>query len=157
MPVCSHNEWDPLEEVIVGSLEGATLPRWHVALKGAVPVALWPILQQYGGMPFHSEQVERAKANLEEFIRLLRAEGVTVRRPDVIDFQKEYSTLDWSSTGFCTASPRDILLVIGNDIIEANMTWRSRYFEVRRLPDAPQGVLRERRKMDGGSQSAATG
>src|ERR1700737_1761410 len=25
-PVNSHNEWDPLEEVIVGRLEGATIP-----------------------------------------------------------------------------------------------------------------------------------
>src|SRR4051794_32224088 len=25
-PVSSHNEWDPLEEVIVGRLEGATTP-----------------------------------------------------------------------------------------------------------------------------------
>src|SRR5688572_22368486 len=130
IPVSSYNEWDPLEEVIVGSLDGATLPRWHVALKGGVPAALWPVLQQYGGMPFPPEEVEPAKANLEEFIGLLHAEGVTVRRPDFIDFRKKYLTLDWSSTGFCTASPRDILLVIGNEIIEANMTWRSRYFEV---------------------------
>lgn len=25
-PVSSHNEWDPLEEVIVGRVEGATIP-----------------------------------------------------------------------------------------------------------------------------------
>jgi glycine amidinotransferase len=25
-PVNSHNEWDPLEEIIVGRLEGATMP-----------------------------------------------------------------------------------------------------------------------------------
>ena len=28
-PVNSHNEWDPLEEVIVGRLEGATIPSGH--------------------------------------------------------------------------------------------------------------------------------
>lgn len=25
-PVCSYNEWDPLEEVIVGRVDGATVP-----------------------------------------------------------------------------------------------------------------------------------
>ena len=29
-PVNSHNEWDPLEEVIVGSVAGAMLPAWDV-------------------------------------------------------------------------------------------------------------------------------
>ena len=28
-PVNSHNEWDPLEEVVVGRLEGATIPSGH--------------------------------------------------------------------------------------------------------------------------------
>jgi hypothetical protein len=31
--VNSHNEFDPLEEVIVGRLEGATIPEWHVTGK----------------------------------------------------------------------------------------------------------------------------
>ena len=130
VPVGSHNEWDPLEEVIVGRLEGATIPRWHVGLKGCVPAATWPLIQQYGGNPFPPSEVEPAKTNLEEFISLLHSEGVTVRRPEIMDFRKKFSTPDWSATGFCTASPRDILLVIGSEIIEANMTWRSRYFEV---------------------------
>ncbi len=28
-PVNSHNEWDPLEEVIVGTLDGAMFPEWN--------------------------------------------------------------------------------------------------------------------------------
>ncbi|KOX44007.1 hypothetical protein ADL19_26475, partial [Streptomyces purpurogeneiscleroticus] len=30
-PVTAWNEWDPLEEVIVGSLDGATIPTHHLA------------------------------------------------------------------------------------------------------------------------------
>ena len=29
-PVCSYNEWDPLEEVIVGRLDNAVIPQYHV-------------------------------------------------------------------------------------------------------------------------------
>ena len=36
-PVSSHNEWDPLEEVIVGRLEGATIPSDHIAVNFNVP------------------------------------------------------------------------------------------------------------------------
>ena len=32
-PVWSHNEWDPLEEVIVGRVEGATVPALTVEVK----------------------------------------------------------------------------------------------------------------------------
>uniref|UniRef100_A0A8C6VLJ9 Glycine amidinotransferase n=1 Tax=Naja naja TaxID=35670 RepID=A0A8C6VLJ9_NAJNA len=32
-PVCSHNEWDPLEEVIVGRAENARVPPFTVEVK----------------------------------------------------------------------------------------------------------------------------
>lgn len=32
-PVCSYNEWDPLEEVIVGRVEGATVPHLSTEIK----------------------------------------------------------------------------------------------------------------------------
>ena len=32
-PVCSHNEWDPLEEVIVGRAENACVPPFSVEVK----------------------------------------------------------------------------------------------------------------------------
>src|SRR2546421_196508 len=61
-PVCSYNEWDPLEEVIVGVMDGASVPAWDTA--GPAPM------------------------------------------------------------------PRDLLLIVGDTIIEAPMAWRSRYFEI---------------------------
>lgn len=36
-PVNSHNEWDPLEEIIVGRLDGATIPSSHPAVACNVP------------------------------------------------------------------------------------------------------------------------
>ena len=44
---------------------------------------------------------------------------------------KAYETPDFTSNGMYAAMPRDILLVVGNEIIEAPMAWRSRYFEHR--------------------------
>ena len=28
--VNSYNEWDPLEEIVVGVIEGASVPKWHI-------------------------------------------------------------------------------------------------------------------------------
>jgi hypothetical protein len=36
-PVNSYTEWDPLEEVIVGIVDGATVPPWHFSLEAVLP------------------------------------------------------------------------------------------------------------------------
>lgn len=41
------------------------------------------------------------------------------------------SYTDESVAGMYAAMPRDILLVVGNEIIEAPMAWRARFFEYR--------------------------
>jgi len=129
-PVCSHNEWDPLEEVIVGRLDGASVPPHHPIEKArgltGVAAAAYRVL---AGRSYPSILMQRAQRELDAFVRLLESEGVRVRRPDVMDYTRSASTPFWRSTGFCTASPRDMLLVVGDKIIEAASPWRARYFE----------------------------
>ena len=75
-----------------------------------------------------------AAEELDNLAAILEAEGVTVRRPEVKpgDFAQPFKTPDFESKcGLYAAMPRDILLVVGNEIIEAPMAWRSRYFEFR--------------------------
>ena len=40
-PVNSHNEWDPLEEVIIGTVEGAMFPAWNTINLATVPPDMW--------------------------------------------------------------------------------------------------------------------
>src|SRR5262245_4580806 len=129
--VCSHNEWDPLEEAIVGVLDGASIPPWHLTLEATMPRDQWNLFATRGGRPFPSEAIDAANRDLDAFTRLLEAEGVTVRRPDHIDHSRPFATPDWASAGgLYAAMPRDVMLVIGDQIIEAPMAWRSRYFEI---------------------------
>lgn len=128
-PVNSYNEWDPLEEVIVGRLDGATIPSNHVSVTFNVPRAVARIYPVVGGLRYPGVLTSVAQRELDEFIHILEAEGITVRRPDVIDFTARYGTPDWSSRGFCASCPRDSVLVVGDEIIETPMAWRSRYFE----------------------------
>lgn len=138
--VSSHNEWDPLEEVIVGVIDGACVPSWHVALKATMPREHWDFFRANGGKPFAKELVDAARADLEEFVHILEAEGITVRRPETVDYSRPFSTPDWESpAGLYGAMPRDLVLVVGDDLIEVPMAWRCRYHEIR----AYRPLLRE--------------
>jgi len=86
------------------------------------------------GQPFPKYLMENAIKELDNFAKILEAEGVKVRRPEVTvgDFSQPYNTPDFkASNGLYAAMPRDILIVVGNEIIEAPMAWRSRFFEYR--------------------------
>jgi glycine amidinotransferase len=128
-PVSSFTEWDPLEEVIVGRLEGATIPSSHVTVTFNLPPIAARLYRLAAGYRYPKWMVRLAQRELDEFIRILEAEGVVVRRPAIVDFSRRYRSPQWSSRGFCVACPRDPYLVVGDEIIEAPACWRSRYFE----------------------------
>jgi glycine amidinotransferase len=131
LAVSTHNEWDPLEEAIVGTVAGACIPAWDVSLEATLPEEHRDFYRSRGGTPFPPEQIAAAERNLDELVRILTGEGVVVRRPDPIDYCKPFATPDWSSpSGLYAAMPRDILLVVGDLIIESPMAWRSRRFEI---------------------------
>jgi glycine amidinotransferase len=128
VPVNSHNEWDPLEEVIVGVVEGAQFPPWHVAVSGPLSNKQRDIFKQNSGRAFPEDRVLRAARELDQLIHILEGEGVKVRRPTGSDQSASYGGPGWTSTGLYDAMPRDVLLVLGNEILECPMAWRSRYF-----------------------------
>lgn len=129
--VNAHNEWDPLEEIIVGIIEGARVPPWEPVTPAVVHHEyLLDFYRQNGGQLWPEELIESAQKDLDEFVHILEAEGVTVRRPALYATEKPFSTPDFESQSSCGAlMPRDVLLVIGDQIIEAPMGWRSRYHE----------------------------
>ncbi|CAH1789411.1 unnamed protein product [Owenia fusiformis] len=130
-PVWAWNEWDPLEEVIVGNVNGATVPPFTVEVKANTYAKHWEFFRKHGGTSFPEGYLKKANAEIEEFCNILKHEGVEVKRPDNMDFSQVYQTPDFESCGMYAAMPRDILLVIGDEIIEAPMAWRSRFFEYR--------------------------
>jgi|GEM_PF-3580151 len=135
-PVCSYNEWDPLEEVIVGIVDGAMVPSWHTIHSATVLPGQEKQMESLAKrtekqpLPYPEWLVQAATKCVDEFAHILQSEGVIVRRPDVVDYSASFRTPDWQvMNGFCAANPRDVFLVIGNEIIEAPMADRSRYFE----------------------------
>lgn len=132
--VNSWNEWDPLEEVIVGILDGAASLTWEVAFEAVTAVEHLDRSRTYhrahAGKPIEKLYLGPAQRELNELVTILKGEGVKVRRPEAIDHARALVTPLWSTQGGnCQANPRDVLIVLGNEILEAPMAWRSRYFE----------------------------
>jgi glycine amidinotransferase len=108
--VNSYNEWDPLEEVVVSVIEGATVPHWHISIQATMPKSQWIFYQQFGGKLFPQEQIETAKKGLDAFVHILEVEGVIVRGPEVMNHNVPYSTPEWNSPGgLYAAIPRDVI------------------------------------------------
>jgi glycine amidinotransferase len=128
--VNSWNEWDPLREVIVGSVRGAADMGYEPAL--APYFAPSDPARTFTGGPVHPAVIDEAERQLDGLASLLEGLGVTVRRPDPVDHVQPLVTPDWSvAVGRVNACPRDVLLVVGDQIIEATMAQRARSFEFR--------------------------
>ena len=125
--VNSWNEWDPLKHIIVGRPDNTVIQAPEPAVERDFPEDGFP-LGKYGPIP--QEMVEKAKAQMDYFVKILEKRGIRVDRPDPLDFNQVVQTPDWKQeTMFGCMPPRDVLLTVGNEILEATMSYRSRWFE----------------------------
>jgi glycine amidinotransferase len=125
--VNSWNEWDPLRHAIVGVADGCCIPPPEPALDAKVPEDS-DMRGQWGPRP--QDTVDRANEQLDGFVKILEARGVRVDRPTPLDFNQPIATPDWKAESmFGTMPPRDVLLTVGNEMLEATMSYRCRWFE----------------------------
>ena len=128
--VSSYNEWDELEEVIVGSVVGAAIMGFEPAM--APYFKRNDPMKDFRGAPFQAKDIDDAEEQLNGLVDLLSSQKITVKRPDVQNFCYGVRTPCFSiKNENCSACPRDTLLVVGNEIIEAPMAQRGRFFEYR--------------------------
>ncbi len=128
------NEWDPLEEIIVGTAIGAQLPRPDISVHAIDFPELRAIADIPTG-PFPKHIVEETEEDLALFIETLEDLSVVVRRPEAQDHSIEFSTPHWTTDGLYNYCPRDIILAMGNSIIEAPSPLRSRFLETQAYKD----------------------
>lgn len=125
--VNSWNEWDPLKHVVVGRADFCCIPPGEPALDAKVPEDS-EMRGMYGPRPLAT--VEAANAQLDNFAAILEKRGIKVDRPTPIQWNRAIATPDWSTeTMFGCMPPRDVLLTVGRQIVEATMSYRCRWFE----------------------------
>ncbi len=72
----------------------------------------------------------RANELLDRFAGQLEARGIRVDRPTPIDHSQPVTTPDFhTASQFGCMPPRDVLLTVGSEILEATMSYRCRWFE----------------------------
>ena len=122
--VWSCNEWDQLEEVIVGNPLNARFPTPDLSTQ----IAEFPdrCLCKIPTGVFPEQIIEETEEDLNGFVKLLESCGVKVRRPDTWSHESTFSTIHWESQGYYNYCPRDVLLVVGDQIIETPNVIRSR-------------------------------
>jgi len=125
--VNSWNEWDPLKHVIVGRADGTMVQAPEIAVQRDWPEHGYP-LGKFG--PYPEEMTAMANEQMDNFAKILEGRGIRVDRPTPIDFSQKVQTPDWvQETMFGCMPPRDLLLTVGNEILEATMSFRSRWYE----------------------------
>ena len=144
MPVQSNNDWDPLEEIIIGTAENCVHPTMNISTHSFIYGGEdYEDIKHFDGQPIEQWIVDEANEDLEGLEKCLQGLGVKTLRPDPIDHNKIYSTPEWTTTGWYTFCPRDLLLPLDNMIIECPSPMRARYFETRAYYKHLYGWMKE--------------
>ncbi|MCP2261616.1 N-Dimethylarginine dimethylaminohydrolase [Streptoalloteichus tenebrarius] len=132
-PACSHDEFSPLVEVVVGTAANARLPnlvRDPSAWLGLYPELTARELERIQVGRFPPRVVEESEEDLDTLARMLWELGVVVHRPVPVDHELGFVTPHWGASGFHSYCPRDLTLVLGTTIIETPSLMRARYHEL---------------------------
>jgi len=125
----SHNSWDSLEEIIVGRADFARIPPLDSSMKNFMYAHLSKDeIKKHVG-PYNQNILEEAKEDLDILSEVLEDCGVIVHRPERQFSHLQIQTPKWRTTGWHNYCPRDIFLVLGNNIVEVPSVMRSRIFE----------------------------
>jgi scyllo-inosamine-4-phosphate amidinotransferase 1 len=131
MKISSHNHWDPLEEIIVGRADNARVPTVDASTM-SMSYTNYPLeqIKPLEGV-YPQSLIDEANEDADGLADTLTKLGVIVHRPEIQDTSIKFSTPEWQTTGWYTWCPRDLLLPLGNLMIETPSPCRARYFETR--------------------------
>jgi scyllo-inosamine-4-phosphate amidinotransferase 1 len=123
----SHNEWDPLREIIVGSATGANWPSEDPVFSQEHLKTTWKETPVPSG-PVPSWVIDEANEDLQRLASALVNLGVKVHRPKDMDFVER--------KGLYNYCPRDRLIVAGDSVIDTPMLYPCRDMETEALDEA---------------------
>ena len=123
-----HNEWDPLEDIVIGIIDDARLPTADRSLH-SIEFSNHPSLNDIQTGPFSDKVKEETAEDLEILSNSLIKLGINVRRPSATRTSQEFGTPHWQSNGLYNYCPRDVILAINDQLIETPCPLRARYFE----------------------------
>jgi glycine amidinotransferase len=138
--ISSNNEWDKLKSIVVGTASGANWPtmdptfsiNWEATLFKELPHPKGPVPQHV---------IDEANEDLNELSKVLESAGVKVYRPHNNNYAALVGNTRWTTDQMYGYCPRDTHLVIGENVIEAPMSYRSRQMEADVLSEVRQKAI----------------
>ena len=142
MRIKSHNEWDKLRSVVIGTATSANWPtmdptfaiNWQTTLFKEVPHPKGPVAQHV---------IDEANEDLDELSKALQSAGVDVYRPNNNNYAAYVGNTSWTTDQMYGYCPRDTHLIIGETVIEAPMSYRSRQMEADVLSDVRRQAIHD--------------
>ena len=134
LKINSHNEWDTLKEVIVGSAKQSTAAIEYYSdskISEEMQIKILKLCNEASPQWFLDEVNE----DLDNLADIIKKFGAKVFRPTEHDIKKIYSSPFWSAVGNNFYNVRDLHLVIGDYVIESSSPRISRYYEATALYD----------------------
>jgi N-dimethylarginine dimethylaminohydrolase len=119
--ISSNNEWNDLKEVILGTATNAHWPVHCPSFRNLEKTTAWKETAVPSG-PVDQIIIEETNEDLENFRQALESLDIKVYRPKDLDFQ--------SFDGMYNYCPRDRVLIVGKNIIDAPMLYPTRKREI---------------------------
>jgi glycine amidinotransferase/scyllo-inosamine-4-phosphate amidinotransferase 1 len=135
MMISSYNEWDPLQEIVVGTATRANWPTADPVFALESQKTSWKETPVPSG-PVPQWIVDEANEDLDILSNTLTQLGVTVHRPGDMNFPE--------LGGMYNYCPRDRLLIAGSTVIDPAMMYPCRDMEINALDfvvDRAESVL----------------
>ncbi len=117
----TENEWDPLKEVILGTATNAHWPKFCKQFRELENTTAWKETPVPSGS-VDIKIINETNEDLEKFSEVLKSLNVIVHRPKDLDFE--------SFDGMYNYCPRDRVLIVGKNIIDAPMLYPTRKKEL---------------------------
>ncbi len=117
----TENEWDPLKEVILGTATNAHWPKFCKQFRELENTTAWKETPVPSGS-VDIQIINETNEDLEKFSEVLKSLNVIVHRPKDLDFE--------SFDGMYNYCPRDRVLIVGKNIIDAPMLYPTRKKEL---------------------------
>ncbi len=126
MKINSNNEWDKLNEVVIGKMPN---------IKFSILESAFKMFYNNSENELHkyinSKYIEEHNEDIESYVSLLESNNIKVYRPDTYDKLVSIKTPNFSTQTHLTGplNTRDLVAIFGDTILVFPPEIRSRYFE----------------------------
>ena len=137
------NDWGLLQEIIVGTADFATIPVPNIStMKCQFPEYEEQYIKQFTGY-YPQQIIDEQNQDLEKLTETLEDLGVLVYRPDTKYAEVETVSPHWRGKNWHYHCPRDLTLIVGDNIIETPSPIWNRQYETWAYRDVFYQLFRE--------------